>query len=263
MRFGCFAQKQIVLFWKLRFNGTLIQHLFNAATGEGKKMNITKRAGLTAAFALICSLFIHAARADICWETETTMTNVPHNSNGSSLQKFYLTPTAFRLDLDDKKVFILIHNSMRLYSLDLKTQKFSVLDLNTLPGFPARVVAALVGLRVTRTDELKTISGYRCHRWYVHLAILKGECWFSDEVEGFGEYRILGEKMAATFEHSPLFSQIDITGTFDRVRGFPVYAVYHVLGGTVAMKLIKVEQKSLDPDLFVVPNGYSPGKVRF
>ena len=112
-------------------------------------MNITKRAGLTAAFALICSLFIHAARADICWETETTMTNVRHNSNGSSIQKYYLTTTAFRLELDDKKVFILNHNSMRLYSLDPKKQKFSVLDLNSLPGFPARLLAALVGLRVT------------------------------------------------------------------------------------------------------------------
>ncbi len=225
-------------------------------------MNITKRAGLTAVIALICSLFIPAARADICWETETTMTNVRHNSNGSSIQKYYLTPTAFRLELDDKKVFILIHNSMRLYSLDPKKQEFSVLDLNSLPGFPARVFAALVGLRVTPTGELKTISGYRCQGWHVHFAILNGECWFSDEVEGLGEFRILGERMGAAVERSPLFSRIDITGVFDRVGGFPVYAVYHVLGGTVAMKLIKVEQKSLDPDLFVVPKGYSPGKVR-
>ena len=58
-------------------------------------MNITKGAGLTAAFVLISSLFIHAARADICWETETTMTNVPHNSNGSSIQKYYLTDDSF------------------------------------------------------------------------------------------------------------------------------------------------------------------------
>ena len=86
-------------------------------------MNITKRAGLTAAFALICSLFIHAARADICWETETTMTNVPHNSNGASIQKYYLTETASRLELGDKKVLILNHNSMRLYALDPKGAK--------------------------------------------------------------------------------------------------------------------------------------------
>jgi hypothetical protein len=225
-------------------------------------MNIIKGAGLTAAFLLISSLFIHAAGADICWETETTMTNVRHNSNGSSIQRYYLTPTASRLELGDKKVLILNHNSMRLYSLDPKKKMFSVLDLNNLPGFPARVVAALVGLRVTRTDELKTISGYRCHRCKVHFAILNGECWFSDEVEGFGEFRILGEKMAATVEHSPLFSRIDVTGAFDQVGGFPVYAVYHVLGGTVAMKLIKIEQKPLDPGLFVVPSGYRPGKVR-
>ncbi len=225
-------------------------------------MNITKGVGLTAAFALICSLFIHAARADMCWETETTMTNVRHNSNGSSLQKYYLTTTASRLELDDKKVYILNYNTIKLYVLDPKKQKFSVLDLSKLPGFPARVLAALVGLRVTRTVGWKTISGYRCHRFHVHLAILNGECWVSDEVEGFGEFRILGEKMGAAVERCPLFSRIDITGVFDRVNGFPVYAVYHVLGGTVAIKLIKVEQKSLDPGLFVVPEDYSLGKVK-
>ena len=143
-------------------------------------MNITKGAGLTAAFVLISSLFIHAAKADICWETETTMTNVRHNSNGSSIQKYYLTATASRLELGDKKVFILNHNSMRLYSLDPKKQKFSVLDLNSLPGFPARLVAALVGLRVTRTGELKTISGYRCHRWQ------RAPCYFKWGVLVFG-----------------------------------------------------------------------------
>ena len=231
------------------------------ATSHYFREYITKAAGLTAAFVLISGLFIHAARADIYWETETTMTNVRHNSNGSSIQKYYLTETASRLELGDKKVLILNHNSMMLYALDPKKQKFSVLDLNSLPGFPARLVAALVGLRATRTGELKTISGYRCHGWNVHLAILNGECWFSDEVEGFGEYRILGEGAAAAVERSPLFNRIDITGTFNRIAGFPVWAVYHVLGGTVAIKLIKVEQKSLDPYLFVVPKGYSPGKV--
>ena len=225
-------------------------------------MNITKGVGLTAAFALICSLFIHAARADICWETETTMTNVRHNRNGSSFQKYYLTPAAFRAELGDKKVYILNYNTMNLYTLDPKKQKFSVHDLSKLPGFPARLIAALVGLRVTRTFGWETISGYRCHRFKVHLAILNGECWVSDEVEGCGEFRILGEKMGAALERCPLFSLIDITGAFDRVNGFPVYAVYRVLGGTVAMKLIKVEQKSLDPGLFVVPEDYSPGKVK-
>ena len=262
MQFGRHSAELADIILKVRLNGSLIRHLFNAATGEEKRMNITKGASLTVAFVLISGLFIYAARADICWETETTMTNVPHNSNGSSIQKYYLTETASRLELGDKKVLILNHNSMRLYALDPKEQKFSVLDLNSLPGFPAGLVAALVGLRVTQTGELKTISGYRCHGWNVHLAILNGECWFSDEVGGFGEFRILGERAAAAVERSPLFKRIDIMGTFNRVAGFPVYAVYHVLGGTVAIKLIKVEQKSLDPYLFVVPKGYSPGKVR-
>lgn len=225
-------------------------------------MKIKERAGLTAAFVLIGILFIHAARADICWETETTMTDVPHNGNGSSIQRYYLTTSAFRLELADKKVYILDQGTMKLYTLDPKKKKFSAFDLNKPPRFLAGLVAALVGLRVTRTEELKTISDYRCQRCKVHVAILNGECWFSDDVEGTGEFRILGRKMGAAIEQTSLFSWIDITGAFDLVGGFPVYAFYHVLGGTVEMKLIKVEQKPLDPDLFIVPGDYRPGKVR-
>jgi len=226
-------------------------------------MNIKKGARLTAAFVLASSLFIHAARADICWEAETIMTNVPHNSNGSSIQRYYLTTSAFRLELDDKKVYILDHNTKKLYTLDPKKKKFSVLDLNNPPWLLAAMLAAVLSPRVVRTGELKTISGYRCRRCGVHVAIfINGECWFSDEVEGCGEFRVLARKMAAAVEHTSLFSWIDITGAFDRVGGFPVYAVYHVWGGTVEMKLIRVEQKSLDPDLFIVPKDYIPGKVR-
>jgi hypothetical protein len=225
-------------------------------------MNIKKVAGWAAVLVLTIVLFAHAARADIYWETNTTMTDVPHNRNGSSVQRYYLTASAFRLDLADKKVFILNFNSMRLYVLDPKRQKFSVLDLNKPPGFLTRILAAFVRLRVTQTDELKTISGYRCHKCNLHLAILHGECWVSDEVEGYGEYRILGEKMGAAMERSALLSRFDITGNFKRAGGFPVYAVYHVLGGTIEIKLIKVEDKSLDPDLFILPKGYSPGKVK-
>ena len=68
--------------------------------------------------------------------------------------------------------------------------------------------------------------------------------------------------MGAAIERSPLFSRMDITGIFDRLSGFPVYAAYRVLGGTVTMELIKIEQKPLDPELFVVPAGYSPGNVK-
>jgi hypothetical protein len=85
-----------------------------------RQMNIKKGAGWVAALVLTIGLSVHAAWADIYWETDTTMTNVPHNRNGSSIQKYYLTATAFRLDLADKKVFILNFNTMRLYALDPK-----------------------------------------------------------------------------------------------------------------------------------------------
>jgi hypothetical protein len=48
----------------------------------------------------------------------------------------------------------------------------------------------------------------------------------------------------------------------EKLDGFPVYTVNHVMGGTVASTLKKIEQKSLDPALFTVPKDYTVKKSR-
>jgi hypothetical protein len=225
-------------------------------------LGLSKGVGLAAALALITGLSLQAARADVYWETVTTMTNVRHNRNGSFIQKYYLTPKGYRLDLGGKKIFILDFDPLKLYVLKPKDRKYAVHDLKNLPWFPFGIIAAFIRLRVTPTADLKTIDGYLCHRFKVHFAILNGECWISKEVGASEEFRILGKNMGTVLKDCPLFSQVDIPGAFDQVGGFPVYAVYHVLGGTVSMKLTKVERKTLAPDLFTLPKGYTPGKVK-
>ena len=152
---------------------------------------------------------------------------------------------------------------MKLYVLKPKDRKYAVHDLKNLPWVPFGIIARVgFRLRVTPTADLKTIDGYLCHRFKVHFAILNGECWISKEVGASEEFRILGKNMGTVLKECPLFSQVDIPGAFDQVGGFPVYAVYHVLGGTVSMKLTKVECKTLAPICSLCRKAIPPGKSK-
>jgi len=53
--------------------------------------------------------------------------------------------------------------------------------------------------------------------------------------------------VGAIAERNPMLRQIDFTGIVEKLGGFPVYTVNHVMGGTLESTLKKIEQKSLDP----------------
>jgi hypothetical protein len=89
---------------------------------------------------------------------------------------------------------------------------------------------------------------------------MNGEYWVSQDVKGYEELKALGAKVGAIAEHNPMLEQVDIAGMVEKLGGFPVYTVNHLLGETVASTLRKIEQKPLDPALFIVPEDYTVKK---
>jgi len=224
---------------------------------------------------LILPAFLCAppARADLYWETESVWTNMPHRHNGTSVQKYYFTSKASRLELSGGKAFILNYDTMELYSLDTKKKTCTELNLANLPQLvdnPSprnkkldKVLGSVFGLQVTPTDEMRTIEGYRCRRYNIRLAILIGEYWVSEEVGGYQELKELGARVESVAERSPMLRQMDVGSVVERLGGFPVCTVNHVMGGTITSTLKRVERKSLDPRLFVVPKGYKIKKSKW
>jgi hypothetical protein len=235
-------------------------------------MKMKKWALCMGIMALFTGLCVPSANADLYWETENVSTNIPNQPDGTSILKYYFTPNASRVQLSDTKVFIVDYNAMQLYSLDTKAKTFTELNLTQLPGLPgvaaadnkkmAEMLGAIMGTQVTPTDELKTIAGYKCRKYNVRIAIVNGEYWVSKDVRGYRELKALGTKVGAIAEQNPMLRQIDIAGMVEKLGGFPVYTVNHVMGGTVASTLKKIEQKSLDPALFIVPKDYAVKKSR-
>ena len=235
-------------------------------------MRIKKWALCLGIMALFTGLCAPSTNADLYWEAETVSTNIPDQPDGASIQKNYFTSNASQVELGDTKVIIVDYNAMELYSLDTRAKTFSELNLNELPGLPgvaasdkkkmAEIMGAVMGTQVTPTDELKTIAGYKCRKYNVRMAMMNGEYWVSKDVRGYQELKALGAKVGAIAERNPMLRQIDFAGIVEKLGGFPVYTVNHVMGGTVASTLKKIEQKSLDPALFIVPKDYAMKKSR-
>ncbi|SPF45573.1 conserved exported hypothetical protein [Syntrophobacter sp. SbD1] len=216
---------------------------------------------------LLAGACARSATADLYWETESISTNVPHQPNGTSIQKYYFTSTASRVELGGSKVFIVDYSSMELYTLDTKAKTCTHLNLTELAGLPgmapadkqkmAEMIGSMMGIQITRTGELKNIAGYKCRKYKVHIAMVNGEYWVSQDVKGYKELRCLGAKMGVIADRNPMLKQMHVAGIVDKLGGFPVYTVNHVMGGTVESTLKKVEEKSLDPGLFTVPKDYA------
>jgi hypothetical protein len=231
------------------------------------KMKLALSLGIAA---VIAGVLAQAALADLYWETESVSTRHSGHESKTSIQKYYFSPSALRVELGGSKAFILNYNVMELYSLDTKARTCSELSLAQLQKLPgvnaadknktAEIMGAIMAIQVTPTDEVKTIAGYRCRKFNVRIAVMNGEYWVSQDVKGYEELKALGAKVGAIAEHNPMLEQVDIAGMVEKLGGFPVYTVNHLLGETVASTLRKIEQKPLDPALFIVPEDYTVKK---
>jgi hypothetical protein len=231
-----------------------------------KQVNWALSLGIMALVAVLCAA---TANADLYVETENVSTNIPHQPNGATTLKNYFTSKASRVELGNGKVFILDYGAMKMFTLDPKAKTYAEHNLGELEAAAPdmsgsdkqqilnEAMAAILAVQVHPTDETKIIEGYRCRKFNVNVAMVKGEYWVSKDVKGYQELRTLGAKVASVLDRNPMLRQFNIAGMAEKLDGFPVYIVNHVLGGTVQTTLKDVKQRPLEPALFRVPKDYT------
>lgn len=236
---------------------------------EGKRMKTNKWALCACIMALFAGLWASSANADLYFETVNVTTNLPHQQTATTTLKYYFNSKASRVELGNGKAYIFNYDAMKLFSLDAKARTFTEINLGgQLPGLPNisgsgkqkamdEAMAAVMAIQITPTNEMKTIEGYKCRKYNVNLPMVSGEYWVSKDVKGCRELKALGTKAASAVDRNPMLRQFNIAGMVEKLDGFPVYTVNHVMGGTVESTLKDVEQKPLDPALFAVPRDYA------
>jgi hypothetical protein len=220
---------------------------------------------LTACLGLFCALVAHA---DLYFENENVSKGIPHQPDGTKLVKSYFMQTASRIETGDGKVMITDFNSMMAYTLNPQNRSYTQMNLNDMPGMPAKaspadkeqmakMMGGMMQMKVTPTEEKKIIEGYNCRKYLVDMAMMQGVYWVSKDVKGYAELRSIGRKMGAMADKNPMLRQMNIAAMIDKLDGFPVQTVNNIMGGTITSTLKKVEQKPLHPELFKVPSDYS------
>lgn len=219
-------------------------------------------------FALIVSAGLAGiANADLYWENENISNGVPHQPNGTTLQKNYFTANASRIEMGDGKVMLFDYDALQMYTLHPQTRTYTVTNMNDV-GMPAKMSASdkemmgkfmgsMMGIHVTPTQETKTIAGYACRKYLVTIAVVQGEYWVSRDVKGFKELKAIGARLGSVLEQHPMMRQMNIAGMVEKLDGFPVQITNRILGGTVVSTLKKVEQKPLNAELFRIPKDYA------
>ncbi|MDR3566939.1 MAG: DUF4412 domain-containing protein [Syntrophobacteraceae bacterium] len=221
--------------------------------------------------ALVATFFAGQARADLYWETRSVSVNISGQSNGNSIQRYYFTPYASRVELGAGNVTIVRYKSMKLFLLNAGKRSCTEINLKKLPQIPgmegenqkelAQMLGGVMGTQVHPVDRYETIAGYRCREYHVRIAIVNGEYWVSKDVEGYRELKAIGREAEEVAEYNPLFRQVDIAGLVRKLDGFPVRTVNHVMGGTVTTTLTKIVRSPLDPALFTIPRNYTMKKM--
>ncbi|MGC8493182.1 MAG: DUF4412 domain-containing protein [Syntrophobacteraceae bacterium] len=231
-------------------------------------MKAGKRVFFAGLLAVASVFFACPARADLFWQTRSVSVHIDSQPNGSSIQKYYFTPYAMRVDLGAGQVIIVRYKTMKLYRLDTAKRTWTQIDLAGAPEIAgidqkdlSQMLGAVMGTDVFPTNKYRTISGYRCREYFVRIAIVNGEYWVSRDVPGYRELEAAGEEAGAIAQCNPVFRRIDIPGLVRKLGGFPVRTVNHILGGTITSTLTKIEQKRLNPTLFEVPPTYKAEKT--
>jgi hypothetical protein len=231
-------------------------------------MRVIKHGLCIAIFAISLSLFAVAAKADLYWENENVSSGMPHQAAGTKLQKNYFISTASRIETGDGKVVIFDYTSLLMYSLNTQSKTYTQVNMSEL-GMPPKMsgpekeqmgkamAGMMNGFKITPTDEVKTISGYKCRKYNANFGMVQGEYWASKDVTGYQELRTVSTKLGALLDKNPMLRQMNVAGMVEKLDGFPVQTTNHVMGGTIVSTLIKVEQKPLDPALFKVPGDYT------
>ena len=208
-----------------------------------------------------------SVHADLYWETEQVTQGVQGQPPGPTIMKHYYTSKASRTDLGDGKIMITDFDTKTVYQVDPATKTYGVMNLNEMGGAKEmegmsaedrKMMEAMMGsMKISPTNETKTINGYKCRKYLMNFMMTSGEYWVSKDVKGLDELKSIAEKTRTLYEGNPMLKQMNMTAMMDQMDGFPVQTVTQVMGGTITNTLVRIEQKSLSGDLFRVPSGYT------
>lgn len=207
-----------------------------------------------------------SANADIYWESRQISQGVPGIPDGTQIVKNFMTPSATRYEASNN-ITIIDLDKMKLFALDLKAKTYNEIDLATMgqvPGMDGEAGKQFMGMmkgllgnvKVVRTKETRTVSGYRCTKYNVSFMGSQSEHWVTQDIKGLDEILKYGKRFSDAMQKNPMMRQMNIPAMLQDLKGFPVETTTKMMNGTMTTTLQKLERKPLPKNLFQLPPGF-------
>ena len=229
-----------------------------------------KRFFILAAVAGAIIFYSGNAPADLYIETEQVSQGMPGQQAGTTLIKTFLSADATMTETNDQ-ITILDFKEKMIYDIDKKTKTYTKNEVEKLgmPGaemegadaeqqkmMQAMMQSMAQSIKVTPTNESKTINGYKCRKYIVSVMMAKTDYWVTKDIQGYDEMKSVGERTAKMFDANPMMKQMNFMAMMKELDGFTVQTQTNMMGGSITSTLKKIEQKKLGKEIFKVPAGY-------
>ncbi|RJQ83620.1 MAG: DUF4412 domain-containing protein [Desulfobacteraceae bacterium] len=243
----------------------------NLCLSQGMTMRNNQRVVLSFVAVLLLLLFAGNAVADLYIESEQISRGMPGQPDGAAVLKQYFAAETVMLDLGNRltimnfkeEIYYELNKVAKTYTLGrLDNMGLDSLGIETQgiehnPLLNTVMTAVAQSAAVTPTQEIRSIAGYSCRKFWVRLLMTESVYWTSKDIPGWEELRALGQRSDRAFRNNPLLRQMNILGLVRDLDGYPVQTITYIPGGgSITTTLEKAELKKLDPDLFKVPAEY-------
>ncbi|MCK4299444.1 MAG: DUF4412 domain-containing protein, partial [Planctomycetes bacterium] len=104
---------------------------------------------------------------------------------------------------------------------------------------------------VTKTDQIKTIGGYRCIRYDAVADGRTIRCWMATDVQ-------LGEEVATYWQAGTRLYPPAVTRELAKLPGFPIRIEVHSPRVVYAVTVTRLKKQEVPASLFEVPADYQP-----
>ncbi len=213
---------------------------------------------------------IQAVSAGLYWETSSVQTGMKDSTPEAQISKTYHSGSAMRIESADS-IMIFDMKKAVMYQLQPKKKLYTTIDFNkmfskdTKEGKTTSEMAATMQnmMNVQKTDETKTINGYKCKKYIITLMGMTTEYWVTTEIKEFKKLNDEAKVCMKKIRSNPMLAGFLGPESLDQIDGFPMRTITKMGKVTTESTVVKVKPWKVDPKMFEIPADYAAVKSNF
>jgi hypothetical protein len=237
---------------------------------ERKESDVKKQIVAVTLLSMWISAASLAAEMGLVWETEIVQSGKAGQKDTTDKTKTYHSGDAMRIESTDG-ITILNMKTGNLYQLDPQKKTYTERALNKMfddssqEGNSAeKMMSGMADLvKVEKTDETGTISGFKCIKYTLTIMGMVSEHWLTTDVASFKTLNAKAKENMKEMAKTPMLQSILGVASNEKLDGFPVKTISQIGSVKTTTTVKKVDNWKIDATKFEIPSDYALVKSTF